>query len=70
MSDASSLALSISDAVKTSGLSRARLYELIAVGAVDARKAGVRTLVVTASLVAYLEGLPKTKIGAARRAAA
>lgn len=44
------------------GLSRSRLYELIGAGAVRAVKAGTRTLVDIASVVAYLHALPPAQV--------
>jgi hypothetical protein len=47
--------------VKWSGISRSRLYELIAAGEIEARKAGAKTLVVTASVVRWLDNLPQAR---------
>jgi len=52
---------SIADTVKWSGISRSRLYELIAAGEIEARKAGAKTLVVTASVVRWLDNLPQAR---------
>ena len=60
------LALTIEDAVKTSGLARSRLYILLAEGKIEARKAGRRTLIVGDSLRRYLESLPLAQIGTGR----
>jgi hypothetical protein len=54
-------AASVADTVKWSGISRSRLYELIAAGEIDARKAGAKTLVVTGSVVRWLNGLPQAR---------
>lgn len=54
----SPVALSVRDAVRLSGLSRSALYLRIAEGAIDARKAGRRTLILADSLLGYIKGLP------------
>lgn len=53
--------LSIANAVRATGnsVSRTRLFELIKTGEVDARKIGRRTVVMTASLEAYLLRQPQ-----------
>ena len=50
------------------GLPRTTVYRLIAEGALDARKAGRRTLVTAESIRTYLAGLPAAQIGAAKAA--
>lgn len=55
------LMATIADTVKMSGISRSRLYELIKAGEIEARKAGTRTLVVTASVVRWLDNLPQAR---------
>ena len=60
----------IADAVKVSGLGRTMLYELIGAGKIEARKAGNRTLILDASLRAYITGLPTADIRAGQRRAA
>lgn len=57
--------LSLKDAVAFSGFSRSRIYSLIGQGKIQARKAGRRTLVETASLTRLAESLPPVRIGAA-----
>jgi excisionase family DNA binding protein len=52
------IAYTIRAAVWASGLSRSRIYELIAAGRIEARKEGRRTLIMAASLQRYLETLP------------
>jgi len=52
------IAYTIRGAVAASGFSRSRIYELIARGEVEARKDGRKTLVVAASLAAYISALP------------
>lgn len=64
------LSFTIVGAARASGLSRSRIYELVAKGRLDARKAGRQTLITATSLQNYLETLPSAAIGAARRAAA
>ena len=52
------ISYTIRAAVIASGLSRSRIYELIAHGRIEARKEGRKTLVMAASLDAYLKSLP------------
>ena len=52
------IALGVKDAAAFIGLSRSRLYELIATGDIEARKLGHRTVVPTASLRAFVEAAP------------
>ena len=56
------LAFTIPDAVQASGLPRTTIYELIGKGALEARKAGRRTLIPADSLRRYLDGLPAAAI--------
>jgi excisionase family DNA binding protein len=51
----SPLAYGIEDAADTLGLSRSRIYELIAVGDITACKVGKRTIIPAAELTAFLE---------------
>lgn len=53
------IVLSVKDAACFIGLSRSRLYELIADGSIEARKLGARTVVPTASLRAFVERAPR-----------
>lgn len=53
------LAVTISEAVRLSGISRTALYEALARGDISARKAGSRTLICFADLEAYLANLPR-----------
>lgn len=55
------LMASVADTVKWSGIGRSRLYELIAAGEIEARKAGAKTLIVTASVVRWLDSLPQAR---------
>lgn len=52
---------SIADTAEWSGISRSRLYELIARDEIEARKARGRTLIVTASMIAWLDNLPQAR---------
>ncbi len=51
--------LTVSDAVKASGISRSRLYEALKAGDLKARKAGRRTLIETAELKRFVAELPE-----------
>ena len=62
--------LRISQASDRSGVSRSRLYLLMADGRVRAKKDGGNTLVEWASLLEYLDALPAAEFGAARHRAA
>ncbi len=53
------LALNIKQAVDTSGLTRTHLYEAMKHGALPARKAGRRTIIMADDLRAYLDSLPR-----------
>lgn len=64
------LAYRIEDARRCLGLGTTKIYELIATGALDARKAGGRTLITAESLRAYLAGLPRADIRTGLRGAA
>jgi excisionase family DNA binding protein len=61
--------LTIDEATRLSGLSRSRLYEILARGELEARKAGKRTLIVAASLKSYVENLPPATFRAPQAAA-
>ena len=52
------IAYTIRCAVMASGLSRSRIYELLARGVLKARKDGRKTLVLADSLAAYVGSLP------------
>jgi excisionase family DNA binding protein len=56
-------AMTISDAVKWTGIGRTRIYEYINEGQLDAVKIGTRTLITTASLERLIASAPK--LGAA-----
>jgi predicted DNA-binding transcriptional regulator AlpA len=53
------LAVTIHEAVRLSGMSRTRIYELIKGRQLEAIKAGRRTLVSMPSLAAHLAALPR-----------
>jgi len=53
------LAVTIREAVRISGMSRTRIYELIRARRLEAIKAGRRTLILMQSLAAYLASLPR-----------
>jgi excisionase family DNA binding protein len=53
------IVLGVKDAADFIGLSRSRLYELIAEDKIEARKLGSRTVVPVASLRAYVEAAPR-----------
>lgn len=50
------LALSVAEACRVSSIGRTTLYQLIANGRLKTRKIGTRTLVLTSSLRALIEG--------------
>lgn len=55
------MALTIKDAVRTTGLSRTRIFAAIRDGHLTAKKAGKATIVLGESLQAYLDGLPSAR---------
>lgn len=52
------IAVTISDAVKATGISRTSIYEAMKTGELPAKKSGRRTLLLYADLQAYLARLP------------
>jgi excisionase family DNA binding protein len=52
------IAVSVRDATQILGLGRTRIYELINAGEIIAKKDGNRTLLLMASLRAYVDSLP------------
>lgn len=58
------LAVTLPDAVRLTGMSRSRLYELLQQNKITGRKAGRRTLIPFAELEAYLASLPTYQAGA------
>ena len=61
------IAYTIPDAGRVAGIGTTKLYELIGMGALDARKAGRRTVIMADSLRAYLSGLPPATIRMGQR---
>jgi excisionase family DNA binding protein len=70
MFDRQTLAHTIADATKVSGIGRTTLYELIGAGKLDARKCGNRTLITAESLRNYIASLPAADIRMTRKTAA
>jgi excisionase family DNA binding protein len=62
------IAFTIPGAVKASGLTRTRIYNLIGDGSIEAVKAGRRTLVKAQSLRHYVDTLPAATIKRAKAA--
>lgn len=60
------LAFTIQGAVKSTGLTRTRLYGLIGSGAIEAVKSGRRTLIKAESLRRYIDALPSASIRPAK----
>ncbi|MFV3074602.1 helix-turn-helix domain-containing protein, partial [Niveispirillum fermenti] len=58
------IAVTVSDAVKATGMSRTSIYEALKRGDLSARKAGRRTLISFADLETYLASLPNYQAGA------
>ena len=58
------LALGILDAARAAGVGRSTIYENINSGALKARKAGRRTLILRADLQAWLDSFPAVKAAA------
>ena len=58
------LAVSIVDAARAAGVGRSTIYENINSGALKARKAGRRTLILRADLQAWLDSFPVVKSAA------
>ncbi len=56
------VAYTLANAIAASGIGRTRLYELLAAGTIEARKAGTRTLILGDSLRSYLASLPRADI--------
>ena len=62
------LTVTISEAVRLSGLSRSELYRQLGAGHLRARKSGSRTLILWASLKAHVEALPQAEFRAPKAA--
>lgn len=61
ISEADKLAYSVHEAAQATGLSRARIYQLVAAGQLPARGVGTRRMVIRRSdLQAFIDGLPAT----------
>jgi hypothetical protein len=60
------ISLTIGQAVQITGLSRSRIYVLLGEGMLESRKAGRRTLILNASLRAYINNLPSAEIRRAK----
>ncbi len=58
----------ISEAVNSYGISRSRLYLLMADGTLTARKLGKRTMITADSLQQLVDNLPVAKFGSAKAA--
>lgn len=56
------MAYRVADAVRVIGLSRSRIYELIAEGALEARKIGNCTVIPAVSLKALVDNAPRATI--------
>lgn len=52
------IALTIPDAVRVSGIGRSKLYELFRTGALTPRKCGKRTIILVRELETFLNNLP------------
>lgn len=59
--------LTVSETKTTLGIGTTKLYELMAEGALDARKLGRRTMITETSTNAYKAGLPKADIRTGRK---
>jgi excisionase family DNA binding protein len=62
MTDLIPLAMSVSEAVRVSGLGKTSLYAAIAAGKIRIKKAGRRTLVETAELRRFIDNLPTSRV--------
>lgn len=60
----STIAVTIPEAVRASGMSRSAIYEALKRGDLSARKAGRRTLIPFADLQAFIASLPEYQAGA------
>jgi predicted DNA-binding transcriptional regulator AlpA len=62
------ITLTVEAATAATGLSRTRLYQLMAAGAIEHRKIGRRTMILTASLRRYIEAQPPARLNVAQPA--
>lgn len=51
--------LAVGEAVEVSGIGRTKIFELIATGALPARKVGHKTIILHSELMAFLASLPR-----------
>jgi excisionase family DNA binding protein len=58
--------MQLPQAIKFLGICRSKLYELIAMGELEAKKSGRSLLITTSSMRAYIERLPAATIKSAR----
>jgi excisionase family DNA binding protein len=54
--------LSVEESADVSGIVRSKLYQLIAQGALPARKVGKKTIILRAELMKFLESLPRAGV--------
>jgi excisionase family DNA binding protein len=57
--------LSVEESADVSGIGRSKLFELIAQGALPARKVGKKTIILRGELMTFLENLPRAGAGEA-----
>lgn len=65
MSIAPTLAVTLKDALRISGLSRSEMYRRLASGEIAARKLGRSTLIEMATLERFIAGLPRAEFHSA-----
>lgn len=58
------VAHTVDDAARVVGCGRNKIYDAIAAGDLDARKIGRRTVITRASILAWLESLPRMNTAA------
>jgi len=63
------ISIRISETVRVTGLSRTKIYQLIADGEIDAAKVGRATLIYVESLRRFLRDHPRPRHGGDRRSA-
>ncbi|MGR4892676.1 helix-turn-helix domain-containing protein [Sphingopyxis sp. LARHCG72] len=61
------ISIRIAEAVRVTGLSRTKIYQLIADGKIDAAKVGKATLIYVQSLRQFLQDHPRPQHGGDRR---
>ena len=62
------LAFTLAETCRISGIGMRKVYDLIGLGVLDARKSGRRTIVMADSLRAYVNNLPPASIRALKAA--